>query len=182
MKKFFLLLFLIPLAQVVTAQKYITKNGHVKFYSETQMENIEAHNHQVNCALDVSNGDFAFKILINSFEFEKALMQEHFNENYMESNKIPTATFSGSVVNSKDIDFTTDVTVDVMVKGKLSIHGVTKEVEEKGSFVIKGDDISVKAVFHIKPTDYDIKITKSVIDKIAEEIEVSVDVNLKKIK
>jgi polyisoprenoid-binding protein YceI len=182
MKKTLLLMLLIPFVQFVSAQKYITKNGHVKFYSETPMENIEANNNQVNCALDISNGNFVFKILIKSFEFPKALMQEHFNENYMESDKIPTATFSGTVVNFNGIDFTKDGTYDVTVKGKLNIHGVTKEVEQSGSFVIMGDDIMVKSVFHVKPADYDIKIAAAVVDKIADEIEVSVDVNLNKMK
>lgn len=182
MKKTTLLILLIPFFQIASAQKYVTKNGHIKFYSETPMENIEANNNQVNSAFDISTGDFVFKVLIKSFEFPKALMQEHFNENYMESDKIPTATFTGTVLNFEGIDFLNDGTYDAMVKGKLSIHGVTKEVEHAGSFVIKGDAINAKAVFNVKPADYNIKIGGSVADKIAKEIEVSVDVNLIKLK
>ena len=174
---FFLLIFLVPALQ---AQKYVTKNGHIKFYSETPVENIEAHNNQVNSALDISNGNFIFKVLIKSFEFKKAMMQEHFNENYMESDKLPTATFSGVVQNISDIDFSKDGMVDVQVKGKLTIHGVTKEIESSGSFEIKGNAVNVKSVFQVKPSDYEITISKAVEDQIAKSIEVTVEVALDK--
>ena len=88
---FFLLLMLVPV--LVQAQKYATKNGKASFYSKTPIEDIEAHNNQVNVALDFSDGSILVRVLIKSFIFEKALMQEHFNENYMESDKYPTSTF-----------------------------------------------------------------------------------------
>ena len=97
----------------VSAQRYITKNGHIKFYSETPMETIEANNHQVNSALDIATGDFVFKVLMKSFEFEKALMQEHFNENYVESDKYPNATFKGKVLNISEYDFKSNNSFDV---------------------------------------------------------------------
>ena len=106
MKKIKLLsIVFILVASAGYSQKYITKNGYIKFYSETPMETIEAHNRQVNSALDISTGDFVFKVLIKSFEFEKALMQEHFNENYMESDKFPDATFTGKITNLSSINF-----------------------------------------------------------------------------
>ena len=94
------------------AQKYMTKNGNIKFYSETPMETIEATNNQVNAALDTQTGDLVFKVLIKSFQFEKALMQEHFNENYMESDKMPNSTFKGKVTNLSAIDFTKEGTYE----------------------------------------------------------------------
>ena len=121
----------------VMGQNYVTKNGHIKFYSETPIETIEAHNYAVNSALNPNSGDFVFKVLIKSFEFEKALMQEHFNENYMESDKYPNAMFKGMVINAGDIDFTKEGTYEAMVKGDLTIHGVTKPVEEKGTCTVK---------------------------------------------
>ena len=94
----FLLIFGLLISLPAFSQKYLTKNGSIRFYSETPMETIQADNKQVNSALDVQTGDFVFKVLIKSFLFEKALMQEHFNENYMESDKMPDATFTGKIL------------------------------------------------------------------------------------
>ena len=104
-------------------QNYVTKTGHIKFYSETPIETIEAHNHAVNSALNPESGEFVFKVLIKSFEFEKALMQEHFNENYVESDKFPNATFKGKVLNMENIDLNVDGEQAVDVAGELTIHG-----------------------------------------------------------
>lgn len=162
------------------SQKYVTKNGHIKFYSEAPTENIEANNNQVNCALDASNGNMVYKVLIKSFEFEKALMQEHFNENYLESDKFPNATFSGKVENVENIDFTKDGKYEVVLAGILTIHGESQEVKENGILEVNGDSINGKSVFIVKVEDYKIKIPKTVIDNIAEEIEITVVVDLKK--
>jgi len=163
-------------------QRYITKNGNIKFYSETPMETIEAHNNQVNSALDISTGDFVFKVLMKSFEFEKALMQEHFNENYVESDKYPNATFKGKIANINDIDFTTAGEYKVVVEGALTMHGETQNIQTTGTFQITDEAINGKSVFTIKPEDYKIKIPKTVVKNIAEEIEVTVIVALKELK
>ena len=182
MKKTILLFGIILFAFTVYSQKYLTKNGHIKFHSETPMETIEAHNRQVNSALDIETGDFVFKVLMKSFEFEKALMQEHFNENYVESDKFPNATFKGKVLNVQDFDFTSDNTFDVMIEGDLTIHGVTNKVSEKGSFNVKNGQINGISTFIVKPEDYKIKIPKTVLENIAEEIEITVDVTLNEFK
>ena len=163
-------------------QNYVTKTGHIKFYSETPIETIEAHNHAVNSALNPESGEFVFKVLMKSFEFEKALMQEHFNENYMESDQYPNAMFRGKVANTADIDFTSDGTYDAVVMGELTIHGVTKEVEEKGSFIVKGGTIQGKSVFNVLLEDYNIKGPGAVKKQISESIEVTVDVMLAEVK
>jgi len=182
MNKHLLFSTLLLTALSVFSQKYVTKNGYIKFYSETPIETIVAHNNQVNSALDIENGNYIFKVLIKSFEFKKAMMQEHFNENYLESDKIPTATFSGKVVNLSEINFQSDGLYDVLIKGKLSIHGVTKELEFSGSFEIKGDKVTAKSTFVIKPSDYDIKIARAVEDQIAKSIEVTVEVEMDKMQ
>ena len=182
MKKWIIVVSVLMIMLEVSAQRYITKNGHIKFYSETPMETIEADNHQVNSALDLSTGDFVFKVLMKSFEFEKALMQEHFNENYVESDKFPNATFKGKVINVKDYNFTIDNTFEVVVEGDLTMHGVTKKVSEKGTFTVKDSQVKGTATFIVKPEDYGIKIPKTVVDNIAEEIEVTVDVKLEEYK
>jgi len=166
----------------VSAQRYLTKNGHIKFYSETPMETIEANNQQVNSALDISTGDFVFKVLMKSFEFEKALMQEHFNENYVESDKFPNTTFKGKILKISGYDLTSEGTYEVEVEGDLTMHGVTKKVTEKGTLSVSDNGIEGKAVFIVKPEDYKIKIPKTVVDNIAEELEVTVHVKLEEYK
>ena len=165
----------------VQAQKYMTKNGNIKFYSETPIETIEATNNQVNAALDSQTGDLVFKVLIKSFQFEKALMQEHFNENYMESDKFPNSTFVGKVTNLTAVDFSKEKSYETTIEGDLTIHGVTKKISEKGTFTVKaGDKIHGISKFNVKPADYSIKIPGAVVKNIAETIEVTVDIELSK--
>jgi polyisoprenoid-binding protein YceI len=164
------------------SQKYLTKNGEIRLYSETPLETINPENKQVNAALDIQTGDFVFKVLMKSFVFEKALMQEHFNENYVESDKFPNATFQGKVTNIKSIDFTKPGSYDVQVEGDLTIHGVTRKISEKGNFTVEsGDKIHGTSKFLVIPADYDIKIPSAVMGKIAESIEVNVDIELSRI-
>lgn len=173
-----ILLFTIP----VFAQKYITKTGFIQFYSETPMETIQADNQQVNAAYDASNGMFVFKVLMKSFEFEKALMQEHFNENYIESDQFPNATFKGTVENYTDVNLTQNGSYPVKVKGELTLHGVTLTIEEDGTMVVEGDMIHASSKFNLKPADFNIKIPGAVVKNIAENIEVRVDVKLNKLE
>ncbi|MFA4864578.1 MAG: YceI family protein, partial [Bacteroidales bacterium] len=118
----------------VHAQKYMTKNGNIMFYSETPMETIKAVNEQVNAVLDTQTGDIVCKILIKSFQFPKALMQEHFNENYLESDKFPNSTFKGKITNLSAINFSKGGIYDALIEGDMTIHGVTKNISEKGTF------------------------------------------------
>lgn len=183
MKKIALAFFVLFIMAInVNAQKYITKNGKISFYSDGPLEKIEAHNSQVNSALDSETGDFVFKVLMKSFIFEKALMQEHFNENYVESDKFPNSTFKGKVTNMKDIDFSKEGTHEADIEGKLTIHGITQNVVEKGTFIVSKDGIQGKSKFMIAIADYDISIPGAVTGKIAEEIEIIVDVLLKPYK
>lgn len=160
------------------AQKFTTKTGTIRFFSEAPAENIEALNRQVNSALDVSTGDFVFKVLMKGFQFEKALMQEHFNENYVESNKYPSATFIGKIISSNLSDLNKIGTYEVEVSGDLTIRGKTQKITEKGSFEVKAGAIAGKSKFYIKLADFDIKIPKTVVKNISETIEITVDVNL----
>ncbi len=162
------------------AQKYITKNGHIRFYSDSPLEKIEAHNRQVNSALDASNGNFVFKVLMKSFEFEKALMQEHFNENYVESDKYPDATFIGKVLNFKDINFGKDGLYNANIQGKLTMHGISKEISEKGTFEVKQRKLTGKSKFNVVLADFKISIPGTVVNNISKSIEITVDVTLEK--
>lgn len=182
-KTIFIAILVIFIAMMgrVNAQKYITKNGHIMFYSEAPMETIQADNRQVNAALDPLTGDFVFKVLMKSFQFEKALMQEHFNENYVESHKFPNATFSGKIVNMDQVDFNKAGTYDAIVEGDLTIHGVTRKISEKGTFTVENEVIRGRSKFNVKTSDYEIKIPSTVVNNISEEIEVTVNVELSKL-
>jgi len=158
------------------AQTYVTKNGMIRIYSEAPLEKIEAVNRQVNTALLVPTGDFVFKVLIKSFNFEKALMQEHFNENYLESDKYPEATFLGKITNIKDINFTKEGTYPATVEGKLTIHGQTHPVKQNGTLEIKNGAVTAKSKFNILLSDYNISIPNTVVNKISKSIEVTVEV------
>lgn len=176
---FLILLFLASFS--ANAQKYMTKNGYIWFYSETPIETIKAENKQVNSALDIQSGDFVFKVLMKSFVFEKALMQEHFNENYVESDEFPNATFQGKITNISSVDFTRDGNYAATVEGNLTIHGVTRKISEKGTISVKGGDkLHANSKIIIKPADYNIKIPATVMKNIAETIEATVEVELTK--
>lgn len=181
MNKSIMIIFLLIFTGNLFAQKFITKTGFIQFYSETPIETIEADNHSVNSAYDHESGMFVFKVLMKSFEFEKALMQEHFNENYVESDQFPNATFKGQIVNNADIDLTKNGEVPVTVKGLITIHGMTMDLEAKGTMDVQDGMIRAKSTFMVKPIEFDIKIPGAVVKNIAEEIEVRVDVELKKL-
>lgn len=162
------------------AQKYLSKNGIIVFSGETSIEKIEAVNKQVNAALDASTGDIVFRVLMKSFVFQKALMQEHFNENFVESDTYPNSTFVGKVTNIKDVNITKDGVYNVDVEGKLTIHGVTKQVKEKGTLEVKGNQILAKSKFNVTVADFKITIPAAVRNNIARTMEVTVDLILEK--
>ncbi|HRF41711.1 MAG TPA: YceI family protein [Saprospiraceae bacterium] len=179
MQKFsFLLAAMLLTAISLSAQKYFTREGKVSFFSSTPMENIEAHNEQGTAVLDLSNGNIEFAVLIKAFRFEKALMQEHFNENYMESTKYPKANFKGQVLDFGKINLKKDGTVTLKVKGTLTIKDVTKNVETEAVFVVAKGALSAKSAFKVAVADYNISIPKLVADKIAKTVDIKVDAAL----
>lgn len=180
MKKIMIALALVGSINAAHAQKYMTRTGKVTFFSSTPMENIEAFNNETASVLDASNGDFVFQVPIKSFKFEKALMQEHFNENYMESDKYPKAEYKGKISDIKSVNFAKNGTYNVTSKGKMTIHGVTKDVELPGTVVVKDNTATLKSVFKVSPKDYKINIPGLVEGKIAKEIEVTVNSILEK--
>ena len=173
-KTFLIAAVLLPLAS--SAQdRYMTRNGHIAFFSATPMENIEANNHKVTSVWDVSTGAMQFAVLIKAFEFEKALMQEHFNENYMESNTFPKAEFKGKLAGITADELKKPGTYDVTVTGDLTIHGVAKPVSAKGKVTVDAAGaITAASDLIVKPEDHGIKIPGVVRKNIAEEITVKV--------
>ena len=180
-----LLFFIITLFHVLSLfsqDKYITRSGHVSFFSETPLENITAINTHVSSILDVENGDIVLQMKIISFEFEKALMQEHFNEKYMESEKYPKSTFSGKIDDWQNINLKEGKKVDVTVEGVIEIHGVKKVITANGTLQLKNGSINLRSKFSLKVDAFNIKILSVVRDKIAKRVDVSVDLVLKQIK
>lgn len=156
------------------SQKIYTKNGSIAFFSKSRLENIEAKNNQVMSVLNTQTGELQFSVIIKAFHFEKALMEEHFNENYMESNKYPKATFKGTVADISVLNFTNDGSYNVTVSGDLTIHGVTNKIKAPGTITIRNGVPSATSKFTIKLTDYQITIPKVVKDNISEKIDVTV--------
>lgn len=179
MKKILIFTALILFAGMLNAQnKYFTRDGHIDFFSSTSVEDIKANNNKVTCVLDAETGDVEFAVLMKAFEFKKALMEEHFNENYVESEKFPKSKFKGKILNINEIDFTKDGSYPVDVKGELSIRGKTNQLDANGTIDIKGEDVRVFSEFHVSPEDYNIEIPGVVREKIAKELLITVDVVL----
>ena len=159
------------------AQVFISSSSEISFFSEAPMENIEAKNVKSSSMLNTKAKQLVFQIPIRGFDFEKDLMEEHFNENYLESEKYPKASFNGNI--NEDVDLSKDGTFEVTVTGKLLIHGVEKERTLTGTITKKGNEISLIGEFKIILADHKIKIPKVVIANIAEEIDVKVAVTYK---
>ncbi len=155
------------------AQKYIARNGYAHFYSEAPIENIEAKNEDGKSLFDVATGEIAFTIPIQSFQFEKSLMQEHFNENYLESEKYPNATFKGKILNFSSSAGEQQLTAE----GSITIHGVTKPLSAEGTGKWNGDSFVLKSSFPVKLEDFKIKIPKVVFYNIAEIVDVTIEFN-----
>ena len=171
-----ILVFVATIYSVTTlGQKYFTKTGKISFFSSTSMENIEAHNRSVSAVLDASSGNLQFSVLMKGFEFKKALMQEHFNKDYVESDKYPKAEFKGTILNNGDIKYDLDGVYNTKVKGQLTIHGQTKDIETSGSLTIKEGKIKLASTFNVLVADYNIVIPRIYRDNISKNIKVSVD-------
>jgi hypothetical protein len=176
-RPFFLLLTLLLLAALSHSHaqsKYMTKTGRVSFFSASPIEDIEARNQQVAAVLDFGSGQLAFSIPIKGFVFKRTLMQEHFNENYMESDKYPKATFSGHFVGFDAAALATAGPHEVQVEGDLTMHGVTHRIQVPASVEVKGGQLLAFAVFPVAPADYKIEIPLLVRDHIAKVVSVRV--------
>lgn len=154
------------------SQRFITKEAEISFFSEAPIEDISAKNNKVSAVYDDETKQLVFQLNISDFIFPKPLMQEHFNENYLESDKFPKASFSGIVGQLNESTIAT---------GTLKIHGESNEVEVKGILVKSNDSVMIDASFRIQLKDFNIKIPKIVMYNIAEEIEVTIIAKLKAI-
>ncbi|MCD6180327.1 MAG: YceI family protein [Bacteroidales bacterium] len=171
MKNKFLLIILISfLAVTAQAQKQITKTGTVEIFSETPLFTIDGINKKVASILNTETGDIVASTLVRSFKFEEALVEEHFNENYIESHKFTKSVFKGKIINFDVANFSIDGSYDVLFQGKFTIHGETRDIEEKGIITVKDGLISAESEFHISLENYKVKVEKSYKKAIKDEI------------
>jgi polyisoprenoid-binding protein YceI len=183
MKKIlFALGLLLTLTGVHAQDKYFTKSGRINFYSEAPLEDIEAANKSASAILDARTGALQFSVLIKGFEFDKAEMQEHFNEHYLESDKFPRAEFKGQLLNNTSVNYRQNGSYTVQVKGQLTLHGVTKEVQTAGTIKIEAGLVKATSTFTIEVADYGVVVPKLVRDKIAKTVKIVVDARLEPLK
>lgn len=170
-----ILLFIIITSVSFSQKVYITKNAKIDFFSSTLIEDIKAVNNDVVSIIKTKTGEISFGVSIKSFKFDNGLMQEHFNENYMESNKFPNAKFNGIIDTNTKIDFNKDGVYPVLVKGTITIHGVSKEIETKSIITIEKGKVSGKSFLKLKPADFKIEIPSLVKDNIAKVLNVTIN-------
>lgn len=175
MKLLLSLIILVLFTSTLQAQTYLSRNGKITFFSKAPVENIEAVNNDVTSFFDIQKGEFAFVALIKSFKFQKALMQEHFNENYMESNTFPKANFKGAITDLSKVNFSKDGSYPVTVKGDLTIHGITKNITAPGMISVSDGKLNASSKFNIQLKDFNIKRPAAVINSVAETISITVD-------
>jgi hypothetical protein len=157
--------------------KYLSNKGYISFYSQTVIEDITADNNAVGSVIDAASGEVAIIVTMTKFKLKKKLMQEHFNENYVESEKYPQARFNGQILNNSEVDYFTRGEYPVRVEGDMTIHGVSKNVSVEGSIeVTEKGGIIARTKFMLNPEDYNIRIPRIVRNNIAEKLEISVDI------
>ena len=162
----------------VLAQQFYTNKGKISFFSEAPLEDISAVNENVSAIIDSQTGGFAFRVKIVDFTFPNSLMQEHFNESYLESEKYPLSTFTGVIDDFSDLDLSNEQ--NLVVNGSLSMHGISKVAQMKANAKMINDELHISSTFDVALKDYDIDIPKIMIYKIAETIAVTVEIKLSK--
>ena len=174
----FIAVALISLSLTAQAQdRYVSSKTHIKFFSTTPVEDIEANNYASVSTIDRSSGEVVFSVPIQSFEFEKAMMQQHFNnEHFLESNVYPKAKFKATIQNLDKIDFTKDGTYQAEIEGEMTIKDHTNPVKETGTITVKDQTLTVNAVFDLVLADYGITFDDSemVSTKISKSVKITV--------
>ncbi|MFO0356533.1 MAG: YceI family protein [Sphingobacteriaceae bacterium] len=164
--------------QASIAQIYKAKDGatSITFFSSSPLEDITATNKGAIIVFNSSTNDIQIRVSVINFKFKNALMEEHFNENYMETEKFPNAVFKGKI--NEKIDLTKDGETKVTVTGKMDVHGVVKDVTYDGTITKNGTDLAIKTKFKVKLVDHDIKVPSLYVKNIAEIVDVDVNSTL----
>lgn len=171
MRTLLLLIFLF-FTFAVQGQKYISESSKISFYSRASIEDIAADNTKSLSMFNAETSEVAFSVPIREFKFAKSLMEEHFNEKYLETEKYPKSTFQGKIV-----DFQPQLSgvQQVKAQGKFTLHGVTKDIEVPGILEMANGKVMMKSKFKVKLIDYNIARPKLLWQNIADEIEVTID-------
>lgn len=180
MKKIVLIFIASLFCSGTFAQIYMAKSCEISFFSKTPMKDIDATNKAAKPLLNTATGDIQIKIAMSAFVFPDAFMQEHFNENYVESEKFPNCIFKGKV--NEKIDYTKDGEYKATVTGTIDMHGVKKDVTLEGTITVKGTEISLATKFKIHVADYAIKVPSLYVTTIAEDVDVKLDAVLEPFK
>ena len=165
-------------ANQAQSQIFLTKQGKIHFFSKTKVEVIEAANKTANAVIYASSGKVEWGVTIKGFRFEKALMEQHFNENYMESEKFPKATFKGKINDLSSVNFAKDGTYNTSATGDMTIHGVTKQMTVPGQIIVKGGSVQVKSKFDVYYDDFKIEIPGVVRENFTKSMAVDLDATL----
>jgi len=182
MRKLLSTLVLVFIVAITTAftlgeSKIVSKKGHINFFSHTSLEDISADNYKVVSTLDKVSGEVVFSVPMQSFEFVKAKMQQHYNSpKFLDTKKFPKAKFKGKISNIGDVDFTKDGSYTTDVSGELELHGVTKPISEKGKITISGGKIVVDSKMELTLADYEIAFTKG---KPSTNVAKTIDITIK---
>jgi hypothetical protein len=162
---------------LAAVRMYKTTSGKINFRSEAPLELIKASSDDLVGVIDSAKKVFSFRVSISSFEgFNSRTQREHFNENYMQTEQFPEASFKGKII--EDVDLAKDGNYSVRAKGMLNIHGVEQERIIKSNLIVKNGGISIKSNFTVLLSDHNIPIPKVVYQKLANEIKVDIATNL----
>ncbi|NML20360.1 YceI family protein [Pseudoflavitalea sp. G-6-1-2] len=176
MKKIPALIFLLiaALPSAWCQGKFYTRTGNISFVTKGVLETVKAENKTVTCVLNSQTGQLQFSVLMRGFEFRKALMQEHFNENYVESEKYPNAQFIGQITGTPLPDLSKDGTYAAKVEGKLTLHGITRDISTESTIIVKQGQVHATAAFNILLSDYKIKIPALVKNSLSNTVNIAV--------
>jgi polyisoprenoid-binding protein YceI len=180
MKKSFLtIIALVTISLTAVAQKQTSSKTHIKFFSTTAAKNIEANNYKSVSTLDTNSGEIVFSVPMQSFEFEKALMQEHFNsKKFLDTKTNPKAKLKAKLTNLDKINFGKDGSYIADIDGELTINGVTNSIKEKATITVKGGKINLSSKFNLKLAEYKVAFKKGKPStNIAKTVEVTVEAN-----
>jgi polyisoprenoid-binding protein YceI len=187
MKKGLILLLAVILTGLTafsqTEDKKITKTAHINFFSHTPIEDISSDNYAVVSSITTSTGEVVFSVPMQSFKFEKSMMQKHFNRaDFLNTKQFPKAKFKGKITNLSGVNFKKDGTYNATFEGEMTIHGVTKKVTEKGKIQVNTGEITLDLNLKVALADYKIALKKGKPSKnVAKEIDVTVKAEYKAI-
>jgi polyisoprenoid-binding protein YceI len=178
-KRILLSAMIMMLAMNVFSQassRLVSSKSHIKFFSTTPAEDIEANNYSATSTINTGNGSVVFVVPMQGFEFEKSLMQRHFNQkNFLDTKSYPEARLVAKITNVNEIDFSKDGKYDAMIEGDMTIKGVTNKIKERVTVTVKGGVVEAKSVFNVTLADYGIEFVKGKpSSNIAKTVEVTV--------